>query len=91
MIDSRVVGSFRPFPKKMAWAITIHKSHGKTFDNLILDIGRGAFCHGQIYVALSRCTSFEGIVLKSKISAATSVQGRSGNRSRPEIVWLSLK
>lgn len=67
-IDSRVVGMFRQFPLKLAWAITIHKSQGKTFDHLILDVGRGAFCHGQIYVALSRCTTFEGIVLKRKIS-----------------------
>jgi hypothetical protein len=47
----------------LAWAVTIHKSQGKTFDNVIIDIGRGAFAHGQTYVALSRCTSLEGIVL----------------------------
>jgi ATP-dependent exoDNAse (exonuclease V) alpha subunit len=55
---------------KLAWAITIHKSQGKTFDKVIIDVGSGgAFCHGQIYVALSRCTTLEGIVLKRKISA----------------------
>jgi len=47
----------------LAWAVTIHKSQGKTFDNVIIDIGRGAFAHGQTYVALSRCTSLERIVL----------------------------
>ena len=47
----------------LAWAVTIHKSQGKTFDNVIIDIGSGAFAHGQTYVALSRCTSLEGIVL----------------------------
>ena len=54
---------------KLAWAITIHKSQGKTFEKIIIDVGRGAFCHGQIYVALSRCTTLAGVVLKSKISA----------------------
>ena len=52
----------------LAWAVTIHKSQGKTFDRVIVDIGRGAFAHGQIYVALSRCTSFEGMVLKKPIN-----------------------
>lgn len=68
-IDSRVTGSFKQFPMKLAWAITIHKSQGKTFDKIVIDVGGGAFCHGQIYVALSRCTTLEGIVLKSKITA----------------------
>jgi ATP-dependent DNA helicase PIF1 len=47
--------------------VTIHKSQGKTFDRVIIDIGRGAFAHGQVYVALSRCTSFEGLVLRTPI------------------------
>lgn len=69
-VDSRVAGSFKQLPMKLAWAITIHKSQGKTFDKVIIDVGAGgAFCHGQIYVALSRCTTLEGIVLKSKITA----------------------
>ncbi|MEO0282203.1 MAG: AAA family ATPase [candidate division WOR-3 bacterium] len=66
-IESRVVGSFIQYPIKPAWAITIHKSQGKTFDKVIIDIGSGAFAHGQIYVALSRCTSLNGIVLKKPI------------------------
>jgi predicted DNA-binding transcriptional regulator YafY len=48
----------------LAWAVTIHKGQGKTFDKVIIDIGSGTFAHGQMYVALSRCTTLEGIVLK---------------------------
>jgi len=66
-LDTEVAGSFTQFPLRLAWAVTIHKSQGKTFDNVVIDIGRGTFAHGQIYVALSRCTSFEGIVLKKRI------------------------
>jgi ATP-dependent exoDNAse (exonuclease V) alpha subunit len=66
-IVSRVVGTFTQYPLRLSWAVTIHKSQGKTFDRVIVDIGRGAFAHGQVYVALSRCTSFEGLVLKKPI------------------------
>ncbi|MDR3425199.1 MAG: AAA family ATPase [Alphaproteobacteria bacterium] len=67
MIVSEPVGTFTQFPFRLAWAITIHKSQGKTFDHVAIDIGRGTFVAGQMYVALSRCTSFEGIVLKTQI------------------------
>lgn len=66
-IDTEVIGSFTQYPLKLAWAITIHKSQGKTFDKVIIDLGRGAFAPGQVYVALSRCTSFQGIFLKRPI------------------------
>lgn len=60
-------GRLRQFPVKLAWAITIHKSQGQTFDNVIIDVGDGAFAHGQIYVALSRCRAFEGIRLEKPV------------------------
>lgn len=66
-VVSEAVGAFIQYPVKLAWAITIHKSQGKTFRNVIVDVGRGTFAHGQVYVALSRCTSFEGLVLKTPI------------------------
>ena len=60
-------GSFTQYPLMLAWAVTIHKSQGKTFDHVVIDIGEGTFAHGQLYVALSRCTSLEGIVLKKRL------------------------
>ncbi|MBP9692516.1 MAG: AAA family ATPase [Alphaproteobacteria bacterium] len=66
-IQSEVIGAFTQYPLTLAWALTIHKSQGKTFQKLILDIGSGAFMSGQVYVALSRCTSLEGLVLKKPI------------------------
>lgn len=67
MIESETVGRFTQYPLKLAWAVTIHKSQGKTFDKVIIDLGRGTFAGGQVYVALSRCTSFEGISLAKPI------------------------
>jgi ATP-dependent DNA helicase PIF1 len=67
-LQSEVIGRFRQYPLMLAWAVTIHKGQGKTFDKVIIDIGRGAFAHGQTYVALSRCTTLGGIVLKKPIS-----------------------
>lgn len=63
-LQSEVVGKFTQYPLMLAWAVTIHKGQGKTFDKVIIDIGSGTFAHGQMYVALSRCTTLEGIVLK---------------------------
>ncbi|HMJ47901.1 MAG TPA: helix-turn-helix domain-containing protein [Ferruginibacter sp.] len=66
-IEEEVIGSFSQFPLRLAWAITIHKSQGLTFQNAVIDAEK-AFAPGQVYVALSRCTTLEGIVLKTKIS-----------------------
>jgi ATP-dependent DNA helicase PIF1 len=66
-ITSEPVGAFTQYPLRLAWAVTIHKSQGKTFDRVVVDVGRGTFAHGQVYVALSRCTSFEGLVLRRPI------------------------
>lgn len=66
-IQSEVIGTFTQFPLRLAWAVTIHKAQGKTFDRVIIDLGTGAFEHGQTYVALSRCRTLEGIVLRQRI------------------------
>jgi ATP-dependent DNA helicase PIF1 len=62
-----VQGTFTQFPIRLAWAITIHKSQGLTFEKVIIDLGRGAFAHGQLYVALSRCKTLQGITLKTRV------------------------
>lgn len=63
-LQSEAIGKFTQYPLMLAWAVTIHKGQGKTFDRVIIDVGRGTFAHGQMYVALSRCTTLDGIVLK---------------------------
>ena len=81
-IVETVIGTFTQYPVKLAWAITIHKSQGLTFDKLVIDLGEGAFSAGHTYVALSRCTSLEGIKLRTPIKPADIIV-------REEVVRLS--
>ena len=78
-IEEKEIGSFTQIPLRLAWAVTIHKSQGLTFDKLIVDAGQ-AFAHGQVYVALSRCTSLEGLVLKTRIPQSALVNDFSVNQ-----------
>lgn len=71
-ITESIEGVFRQFPLKAAWAITIHKSQGLTFERAIIDAA-GSFSHGQVYVALSRCRSFEGLVLRTPLSGGAII------------------
>ena len=66
-IEEEEIGSYIQFPVRLAWAITVHKSQGLTFNNVKIDFGHGVFAGGQTYVALSRCTSLEGIELNQPI------------------------
>ncbi|MDP3314074.1 MAG: AAA family ATPase [Lutibacter sp.] len=67
-IEQKILGVFKQYPLKLAWAITIHKSQGLTFDKLMVDFGTGTFASGQAYVALSRVKSLEGLYLKNKLT-----------------------
>ena len=71
-IEEKLLGTFEQIPLKLAWAITIHKSQGLTFDKAIID-AQSSFAHGQTYVALSRCRTLEGIILKTKINDSSII------------------
>lgn len=68
VVDREEAGSFKQLPLRLAWAITIHKSQGKTFEKVVVDLGRGAFAHGQTYVALSRVTNLDGLKLVQRMN-----------------------
>lgn len=69
-IESKTKGTFTQYPFKLAWAVTIHKAQGKTFEKVYIDLASGTFAHGQLYVALSRCRTLEGLHLKRAINQA---------------------
>lgn len=75
-ITETITGSFRQYPLKTAWAITIHKSQGLTFERAVVDAG-AAFTHGQVYVALSRCKTLEGLVLRSPLRTEALISDRT--------------
>jgi ATP-dependent DNA helicase PIF1 len=81
-----VVGVFEQLPLRVAYAITIHKSQGQTFDKVCIDLDRGAFAHGQLYVAISRCRTLDGIRLTQPITIADVIVDEQAKKYRTKFV-----
>lgn len=95
-IDEVEIGAYIQYPIRLAWALTIHKSQGLTFNNVIIDLGRGAFSSGQTYVALSRCRSLQGMTLRSTINArdifvSPALSEFSRNYNNPMLLQRALE
>jgi ATP-dependent exoDNAse (exonuclease V) alpha subunit len=82
-VEEEIVGTFKQFPIRLAWAITVHKSQGLTFEKVIANLGN-AFAPGQVYVALSRCTSLSGLVLKTQLNNHVIITDPSSNKICPK-------
>ena len=79
-VDSEEVGAFHQLPIRLSWAVTIHKSQGKTFKRAMIDFQRGTFSHGQAYVALSRCTGLDGLSLRRPIRSSDIIVDQRVNK-----------
>lgn len=89
-VQEVIIGRFVQYPLRLAWAITVHKSQGLTFDRVILDVG-ASFAYGQVYVALSRCRSWKGVVLRSRIPPqAVQIDPVVGQFLKGELNWPPL-